>query len=161
MFRRLPVISQRIMLWSQKLLTLPINIPSRNWYSHFFIILTGFLESRKQLFFQFCWLLDNLIDSSYLRTEQDWPGHCMYYQDGIHIRTLVCRTVEQACNKAFFGRLSLTSQKCCCFDLLGFSGLKWTKDVTSYNQHLLWLIRNHRMPSPAVRGFWWYSGISM
>ena len=42
--RRSPVISHRIMLWSQKFLTLSINIPSISWQSHFFTILTGFPE---------------------------------------------------------------------------------------------------------------------
>ena len=41
--RRLAPISHRIILWSQKFLTLSINIPSRR-SSHFFTILRGFPE---------------------------------------------------------------------------------------------------------------------
>ena len=40
--RRLPAISHRIILWSQRFLILSINIPSTRQLSHFFTILTGF-----------------------------------------------------------------------------------------------------------------------
>ena len=47
--RRLAPISHRIMLWSQKFLTLSINIPPRRQSSCFFTILTGFPEIRPRL----------------------------------------------------------------------------------------------------------------
>ena len=42
--RRLPAISHRIMLWSQKFLTLSINISTKRQSSNFFTILAGFPE---------------------------------------------------------------------------------------------------------------------
>ena len=42
--RRSPAISHRIILWSQKFLTLSINIPSKRQLSHFFTIFSGFPE---------------------------------------------------------------------------------------------------------------------
>ena len=42
--RRSPVISHRIILWSQKFLILSIKVPTRRESSHFFTILTDFFE---------------------------------------------------------------------------------------------------------------------
>ena len=42
--RRLPAISYRILLWSQNVLTISINVQSTRYLSHFFTILTGIPE---------------------------------------------------------------------------------------------------------------------